>query len=432
MHRSRRRWLVPVAAPLIRERLDGRRRRARRDRRARRTRRRCRVAGRAAPIETLDLGAAVILPGLVNAHTHLELSHLAGAVAPADSFVVVGARDAGRALRRAGLGRQPSPTPSSRAIGQMEATGTAGVGDIGNTDVAVLPLAASSLSGVHFREALGVQAGRRRSASRARRAWVRCWHRRGSPSWAARGCVASVAPHAPYSTSAPLIQSLAPAAGTWLIGTSAGSPCRRFTWANRPRRWSSSRRAPARSAPCSPISARGTTRGCRPVLHPVAYLQQLGALHARLLVVHGTQFDAAELRTLADAGATLVLCPRSNRGSARACLLSPRPSRRACGGGRHRQPRQRRGPEPVRGTGVPARDRPEVPASRLLRGGDPRAVRGPWAARRWASWRPGATSRAIVRMPPAGVADVEEWLVADAADTGDLRWLDELVAQAVS
>ena len=37
----------------------------------------------------------------------------------------------------------------------MEATGTAGVGDIGNTDVAVLPLAASSLSGVHFREALG-------------------------------------------------------------------------------------------------------------------------------------------------------------------------------------------------------------------------------------------------------------------------------------
>src|SRR5262245_50429752 len=39
------------------------------------------------PGEVRDLGRVVMLPGLINAHTHLELSHLRGLIPPSSSFI---------------------------------------------------------------------------------------------------------------------------------------------------------------------------------------------------------------------------------------------------------------------------------------------------------------------------------------------------------
>jgi cytosine/adenosine deaminase-related metal-dependent hydrolase len=49
-----------------------------------------------------------------------------------------------------------------------------------------------------------------------------------------------------------------------------------------------------------------------PSCGPVAYLDRLGVIDARTLVVHGVQFDRDDLAALGAIGVTLVSCPRSN------------------------------------------------------------------------------------------------------------------------
>jgi cytosine/adenosine deaminase-related metal-dependent hydrolase len=50
-----------------------------------------------------------------------------------------------------------------------------------------------------------------------------------------------------------------------------------------------------------------------PACGPVEYLDALGVIDTRTLVVHGVQLGDASLERLARIGATLVTCPRSNQ-----------------------------------------------------------------------------------------------------------------------
>ena len=78
MIRYRASWVLPIGDPPIRDgwvAVD-------RDRVV--------ALGKRAPADATaecDLGSVAILPGLVNAHTHLELSYLRGALPPASEFV---------------------------------------------------------------------------------------------------------------------------------------------------------------------------------------------------------------------------------------------------------------------------------------------------------------------------------------------------------
>jgi cytosine/adenosine deaminase-related metal-dependent hydrolase len=115
---------------------------------------------------------------------------------------------------------------------------------------------------------------------------------------------ASIVPHAPYSVSPALFRAIAAAAGAKSVSVHLGESADEIeflrdgtgAWRELLQQlgvWNEAWQPP----------------GCG----PVEYLDRLGLLSPRLLAVHGTQLDAAELARLAAAGATLVTCPRSNR-----------------------------------------------------------------------------------------------------------------------
>ena len=252
---------------------------------------------------TVDLGETAILPGLVNAHTHLELSYLRDAVLPSAAFVEwIGGIMAARRAR-------PDPESAEivqavdRGIEEALACGTALVGDISNTLVTFDPLARSALGARVFYElikfnpedadALVGEAVRQLATL--------------SPTDTVRP---SLAAHAPYSVAPAVLRAVRRAVDAG--ERSAATPFSIHL---------------AESAEEVEFIARGTG-GWRSLLErigawdpgwqpaggsPVEYVDACGFLDRRLVAVHGVQMSEADLALLARRGVTLVTCPRSNR-----------------------------------------------------------------------------------------------------------------------
>jgi cytosine/adenosine deaminase-related metal-dependent hydrolase len=244
------------------------------------------------PIETIDLGDAAVLPGLVNAHTHLELSWMRNQVPPSDSMPAWAARL--MALRRT-VSAEP-PAPISEAVRELRAAGTALVGDVTNTLASCGPLADSELSAAVFRELLGF------SPADPGQMVAAVAHQLASltPSDRLRP---SIVPHAPYSVSPSLFHAIGRATVERPLSIHLGESADELqflrdgtgAWRDLLYRlgvWNDTWQPP----------------GCG----PVEYLDRLGLVNARLIAVHGTHFNDGELARLAAAHATVVTCPRSN------------------------------------------------------------------------------------------------------------------------
>jgi cytosine/adenosine deaminase-related metal-dependent hydrolase len=248
----------------------------------------------------VDLGRAVLLPGLVNAHTHLELSYLAGAVPPAARFTDWISQL--MALRR----EQPEPDaaailgPMHDDIASLRRQGTALVGDVSNTLVSVPALGEAAQPAAVFFELVRLRAADAESV-------LASAGDRLSALKVPRDIRVSLAPHAPYSVSPMLFQLIRrglerdPFSRTSVHLGESAEEVELLEHGTGPWRslledlgaWDDEWVAP----------------GCG----PVEYLDRMRVLGERLLAVHGVQLSSEDLARLAARRSTLVTCPRSNR-----------------------------------------------------------------------------------------------------------------------
>lgn len=254
-------------------------------------------AGRgAAPPGTreVNLGSCAILPGLVNAHTHLELSWMRARVPPATTMAAW-IRDL-MALRREV--HRDDPFAMAAAVADAQRNGTSLVGDITNTLGSLHALAAGPLGGCLFYEVLGFNHPRPEARVDEAVEMVK--------AAAAGRFRVSVVPHAPYSVSPALFRAIARAAEreAWRVSVHLAESAEELAFLQ-------SGEGPFRRL-IEDVGA-WTDEWTPPRTSPLAYLERLGLLNERTLIVHGVHLTDDELSRLAARGATLVTCPRSNR-----------------------------------------------------------------------------------------------------------------------
>jgi cytosine/adenosine deaminase-related metal-dependent hydrolase len=146
-----------------------------------------------------DFGNAAIIPGLVNAHTHLDLSGARGAIPPGPDFV--GWLRAVIAHRRT---QNAEAVASDIRLGLAESLrfGTTLVGDIAAGGSTFSILADAPVWAVCFRELLGLPHGRVMSAWAELVQWAN--DHPDTPT-----CRAGVSPHSPYSVHKAMIEAAA-------------------------------------------------------------------------------------------------------------------------------------------------------------------------------------------------------------------------------
>jgi cytosine/adenosine deaminase-related metal-dependent hydrolase len=241
-----------------------------------------------------DLGDGVLLPGLVNAHCHLELSHLAGKLPPvAGGFVAwVEAVVASRGQHTS----QEIESAASAAITALEASGTVALGDVSNTLAHLERLSASSLSAVVFLELLAWDPALAQSTL----AWGEGLLRQRGPALRP-GLELRLAAHAPHSVSPELLRLLAARGGPAAIHL-AESPDEVQFLAEGTGAWPGF------------LASRGLGQvSFAPARQsPVRYAHGLGVLHERLVAAHGVHVNAVDRTLLKERGVHVVLCPRSN------------------------------------------------------------------------------------------------------------------------
>ena len=237
---------------------------------------------------------AVLLPGLINTHTHLELTGLESAVDRADFAAWI------RRVRELKAERAPADFAAAarRGIAECWASGVTTVADTGDSGAVVEALAECGASGVAYVEVFGPhpdQVGESLADLKQRVAALR----RHTGDRVRIG----VSPHAPYSVSGPLYRAVSDWArdeGLPIAVHVAESDAECALLAG------------GTGAFADMWSRRGIPAPAPAGDTPLAWLARHGVLGPDTLCIHVVKADDRDIALLVDTGASVAHCPLSN------------------------------------------------------------------------------------------------------------------------
>jgi len=243
--------------------------------------------------EILDLGEMIVLPGLINAHCHLDYTNMAGQIPRQKTF-----SDWIKAMvaMKAAWGYSDFAHSWANGAKMLLASGVTTVADI-ETVPELLPEAwtLTPLRVISFRELIVLKKTVESQFQLAQAAaqWAALRHPAGT---------AGLSPHAPYTTHGEFLRWAAQTARSrqWLLATHVAESEEEFQMfrdASGPMyNWLKTQRD---MSDCGKGS-------------PVQHLEQCGYLSERLIAAHANYLHKGDADVLAQRGVHVVHCPRSH------------------------------------------------------------------------------------------------------------------------
>jgi len=251
-----------------------------------------------------DLGSATLLPGLINTHTHLELTGMEEAAPEADFRKWI------QTIRRIKETRTPEDflAAARRGVRDCWAGGVTTVADTGDSGAVIQALSELGGSGLAYQEVFGPH------PEQLDESFAGLQRRVGELATFAGGRIRlGVSPHAPYTVSGPLYSKVA----IWARGESLPLAVH-LAESREESEFVTRQRGPfaeawmARGIPL--LNHEAHQPSGRPAVQPspVHWLDSHGVLGPRTLCIHAIQLSAADISLLAQRGVSIAHCPLSN------------------------------------------------------------------------------------------------------------------------